>query len=253
MIHEFRDEIMDAVFSFRFDALASEVDRLRAVAEEMFDETRRLETLLSRFVEDSDVAQINRLSLGEVVVISPETFRCLELAEEATQLTNGCFDVAYLSPSGVGTSRPFSLLTKPRRVRSEVASLHIDLGGIGKGFALDHIAPIPAFYGYSRVLLCADSSTMLALDPPENMLGWAVGIKSGGQEHRVMLNNMAVSCSGTSVRGKHIFDIKRWSWETQSERCYRYARSAALADAFSTAGLLDDHKLLNQTLSNGMS
>ena len=239
MIHEFSDEIMKAIFSFRFDAPESETECLRAVAEEMFDETRWLETLLSRFVEDSDVSQINRLSYGESIVVSSETFHCLELAEEVTRLTNGYFDVAYLSPSASGSERPFTLLYKPHRVRSEVKSLHIDLGGIGKGFALEHVSPIPLRYGYSRVLLGADSSTILALDPPDNKPGWEVHVEINGKEQSVELNNMAVSCSGTSVRGEHIFDIKRRSWILLSTRCCLLAPSATLADAFSTAGLID--------------
>ena len=237
MIHEFRDEIMKAVFSIRFDAPESEAKRLHTVAEEMFDEIRRLETLLSRFVEDSDVAQINRLPCEESVVIAAETFHCLELAEEATQLTNGYFDVAYLSATANG-ERPFSLLTKPHRVRAKVESLHVDLGGIGKGFALDHVAQIPILYGYSRALLCADSSTTLALNPPENTPGWEVRIELDGKEHRCELLNEAVSCSGTSVRGEHVFDVKRRTWSTQSKRCCLFVKSAALADAFSTAGLI---------------
>ena len=228
---------MKAVFSFRFDAPESEAKRLCAVAEEMFDEVRRLETLLSRFVEDSDVAQINRLSQGESVIVAPETFHCLELAEDAMQQTNGYFDVAYLSPVTDEAVRPFFLLTTPHRVRSEVPSLHIDLGGIGKGFALDHIVSIPLSYGYSRVVLCADSSTILALDPPENALGWEVSVELDAMEHRLELRDTAISCSGTSIRGEHIFDTKRRIWLAQSKRCYRYAKSAALADALSTAGL----------------
>jgi thiamine biosynthesis lipoprotein len=192
---------------------------------------------LSRFVEDSDISQINRLSPGESVIVSQETFRCLELAEEATRLTDGYFDVAYLSPAADGTDRPFSLLTSPHRVRSQVASLHIDLGGIGKGFALDYVAPIPLNYGYSRSLLCADSSTMLALEPPENMLGWDVYIELDGKEQRIALNNRAVSCSGTSMRGAHIFDVKRRTWSAQMQRGYAFDSSAALSDALSTAAL----------------
>jgi len=237
MIHEFNDEIMKAVFSFRFDAPESEAKRLCAVAEEMFDEVRRLETLLSRFVEDSDIAQINRLTQGESVIVAPETFRCLEIAEEATLQTNGYFDVAYLSPVADGTGRPFSLLTKPHRIRSEVPSLPIDLGGIGKGFALDHVASTLLPYGYRRAVLCADSSTILALDPPENALGWEVRVELDGMERRLELRDTAISCSGTSIRGEHIFDTKRRIWLAQSKRCYRYSKSAALADALSTAGL----------------
>jgi thiamine biosynthesis lipoprotein len=124
-------------------------------------------------------------------------------------------------------------------VRSEVESLKIDLGGIGKGFALDHVASIPLLYGYSRALLCADSSTMLALDPPENTPGWEVQVELDGKEHRLELKNKAVSCSGTSVRGEHVFDVKRRIWAVPLKRCCVLAESAAMADAFSTAGLLN--------------
>jgi thiamine biosynthesis lipoprotein len=116
-----------------------------------------------------------------------------------------------------------------------VESLRLDLGGIGKGFALEHVAPIPLRYGYSRVLLCADSSTRLALDPPENTPGWEVKIELDGKEERVHLTNRAVSCSGTSMRGEHIFDVKCRTWTTERKRCYVFDQSAALADAFSTA------------------
>ena len=236
----FRDEIMQAIFSLRFDAPESESRRFHAVAEEMFDEIRRLESLLSRFIEDSDVAQINRLLNGESVIVSPETFRCLELAEDATRLTNGHFDIAYLSPSVDERLRPFSLLTKPRRIRSEVELLCIDLGGIGKGFALDHVASIPLSYGYSRVLLCADSSTMLAIDPPKNTPGWTVSVELDGESQQLELSNMAVSCSGTSVRGEHVFNVKRRGWTTQTKRCCLLDTSAAFADAFSTAAMTMD-------------
>ena len=234
MVHEFCDEIMTARFSVRFDSPESESKRLRAVAEEMFEEIHRLESLLSRFIEDSEVSQINRLAFGESVIVSQETFRCLELAEEATKLTGGQFDVAYLTPVDAG-ARPFSLLMNPHRVRSEVTPLHIDLGGIGKGFALDYVAPIPLSYGYSHVLLCADSSTVLALDPPENTSGWEVFLELGGKERRVELNHRAVSCSGTSMRGEHIFDVKRRMWMGQTKRNYVFDQSAAFSDAFSTA------------------
>ena len=237
MLHEFRDEIMTARFSIRFDAPESEAVRLRSVAEEVFGEIHRLESLLSRFIEDSDVSQINRLAPGEAAIISPETFRCLELAEEAARLTEGHFDVAYLSPVADRHKRPFSLLKGPHRVRSETASLHIDLGGIGKGFALDHVLPIPLHYGYSRVLFSADSSTMLALDPPANTQGWKVAVELDGKEQRVHLNNNSISCSGTLLKGEHIFNVQRRIWMAETERCYVFNRSAALADALSTAAL----------------
>jgi len=226
---------MTTRFSVHIEAPEEETDRIRAVAEEIFEEIRRLESLFSRFIEDSDISRVNRLRHGESVVISPETYRCLALALEAEQQTGGHFNVAYHSLLTDETGKAFSLLTNPCRVQSETTSLHLDLGGIGKGFALDHVREILETYDYSRSMICADTSTVLALFPPQQSQGWPVVVETADGSQTLFLAHSAVGCSGKSVRGEHIFDTQRKIFDTTTNRVWVQNKSATFADAFSTA------------------
>ncbi|MCL2304964.1 MAG: FAD:protein FMN transferase, partial [Planctomycetaceae bacterium] len=129
----FWDTIMATQFAVIIEYPDDEGERVRAVAEEVFSEIRRLESLLSRFIEDSEISQINRLHGGEEIIVSPETHRCLELALEAKRLSRGHFDAAYLSQGVTCGREAFALFARPCRVVSQAESLRLDLGGIGKG------------------------------------------------------------------------------------------------------------------------
>ena len=222
-------------FSVVVEAPEDEAGRVRAVAEEVLFELRRLESLLSRFIEDSEISQINRLHIGESIVISPETHRCLELAEEAKRLTQGYFDVAYLSEGVAHDREAFMLLSRPFRVTSQAETLRLDLGGIGKGFALEQVREIPVRYDYPKALLCADTSTILALLPPHGMNGWPVQLELDDKIETLELANESVSCSGKTVRGEHIYDTRQRKFATLRNRVYVRMPSPALADALSTA------------------
>jgi thiamine biosynthesis lipoprotein len=243
--HVFEDDLMATHFSLQIEAPVEETGRVQSVAEEFFDEVRRLELLLSRFIEDSDVSRINRLRMGEWAVIAPETFRCLLLAVEASRLTQGHFDVAYRCGHSIGDEPVFMLLTHPHRVLAKREGLFIDLGGIGKGFALDEGSRILLEYGYDRALLCAGNSTLLALSPPFGLQGWEAVLDLPAGRQTLRLADNAVSCSGKSVRGEHIFDPFRKSYVTTIERVWVQAKPAAMSDAFSTALMTMSNKQQN--------
>ncbi len=232
LIHLFSDHLMATRFSLRIESQSDDAVRLRAVAEEVFEEMRRLESILSRFIEDSEISQINRLRAGESVVVSPETLRCLELAQEAARLTHGFFDAAYLSTPPRDAEYAWSIHSRPSRIRSETESLRIDPGGIGKGFALDYVSNLLRHHGVNIYLLGADTSTLLAASPPDHP-GWPVVI----HEKTVYLRNEAVSCSGDAVRGDHIYNTRKKSFTSVRSRVWITASTAAMADAFSTAAL----------------
>src|ERR1051325_11573729 len=68
-------------------------NRLRAAAEEAFDEIERLEAQLSLFRPTSEIANINVRAAHEAVRVSPETFRLLEHAAKSSVETGGAFDI----------------------------------------------------------------------------------------------------------------------------------------------------------------
>src|ERR1039457_4227633 len=67
--------------------------RLRAAAEEAFDEIDRLEAQLSLFRPSSEIANVNARAADEPVRVSPETFQLLEHAARLTIETGGAFDI----------------------------------------------------------------------------------------------------------------------------------------------------------------
>src|ERR1035438_4914031 len=67
--------------------------RLRAAAEEAFDEIDRLEAQLSLFRATSEIANINARAASESVRVSSETFRLLEHAARLSSETDGTFDI----------------------------------------------------------------------------------------------------------------------------------------------------------------
>jgi thiamine biosynthesis lipoprotein len=121
-----------------------------------FAEINRIEGLLSKYKEDSEVSRLNKLGKS---VVSPETFYIIKKSKEFWQLSNGAFDVtvAPLVDLWGFTNRNFTVPADEKiknilnLVGSDKILLHnnenviefkfsgmkIDLGAIAKGYALD--------------------------------------------------------------------------------------------------------------------
>ncbi|HEX3290490.1 MAG TPA: FAD:protein FMN transferase [Gaiella sp.] len=124
-------------------------------------EVERLEQLLSRFREDSELSELNRRG---ALRCGPDVVRVVELAVRARERTGGLFDpTVHDAVVAAGYDRSFELLRNvagdglPRRcggdvvVDGEVVSLgegvRLDLGGIAKGYTADRVAEMLATAG----------------------------------------------------------------------------------------------------------
>jgi thiamine biosynthesis lipoprotein len=209
----------------------------RAAAAEVFREVDRLEGELSRFREGSDIYRLNHAPRGARLSISPDTFACLQGALELGNWTRGAFDVAYASrrPPGGQAKDLLSLDERGLCATVHAEAVALDLGGIGKGYALDRAADLLAEWDLSRCLIHGGGSSLRALGPPPGQAGWPVGV---GEQTIVPLAHGALSASGTEVRGQHILDPRREGTsrrDTQTRRTWVTAPGAAEADALSTA------------------
>ncbi|MBM4030534.1 MAG: FAD:protein FMN transferase [Planctomycetes bacterium] len=240
--------------TFRLVIAHGDAAYARQAAAEAFAELDRLEARLSRFAEGSDIWRINRLRAGEAAFVHHDTLECLRLAEEVRRETAGAFDVAHAtrapmppaSDAGGGTgfqpvSPPtidgalFELEESSHTVRVLTDGLRLDLGGIGKGFALDRMAALLREWEIASALLCASTSTLLALDPPPGEEGWPAELCPDDAPRRLTLANQALSASGTGVKGDHIIDPRTGRPAEGRLRAWAIAPTAALADALSTA------------------
>lgn len=90
---------------------------------------------------DADAARVNAAAPGEWIDVSEHLVAILETAREIHDRSGGAFDVTAV---GAATGRPVGMRhvetrRHPPAVRTTIAGVTIDLGGIGPGYAVDAI------------------------------------------------------------------------------------------------------------------
>jgi FAD:protein FMN transferase len=234
--HEFNHEAMATTFTV---VIADHPrDYARQAATAAFRELDRLENELSRYVESSDIARANRIGRGETISIGDDALQCLLLSAEVAAATARAFDITYASDFGStppADAVAFTLDPAAHTLTSCIPRLHLDLGAIGKGYALDQIATLFAEWGITSACLSGGGSTVLALDAPSDRPGWPVGIGESDSHRTLSLTQRALSGSGLAVQGEHIADPRTQSQPQRRNRTWALAPSAALSDALSTA------------------
>lgn len=241
-----------------------------SAAEAAFARIDGIERLLSRFNDTSDVACISALKPGEVGVVAPETMDALVACANVCAATGGAFDptvgpvMRRLKKAGMkweglskevledafarGGMQRLVLDVEHRRVSVERdrlgrdTPLELDFGGIGKGFALDACAKVleDEQFEMTDYLLDAGTSTQLVRGGP-----WRIGVGGAWKgrtrcETVLELRAGAVSGSGFELQGAHVVDVRRRTAARRWAQTWSRAKSAAVADALSTASLSMD-------------
>lgn len=254
-----------------FEILAPSFLRPRIeIAHAALDEITRLEGLMSYFSGSSRVSEINRDAYDREVPVENDLFEVLTLGRRVWEQTGGAFDFAagalwrcwgFHCKSGripqaaeLEAARACSgagqvaLSGDPPGVRFLRRGLEVNLGSIGKGFALDHAGRILQNADFGPALLHAGHSSFLALgNPVPGLPGWRVSVRrpTGGEGDLLWIQlasgGMATSGGGEQyfeVDGKkypHILDPRTGIPADRNLGVTVLASTAALADALSTA------------------
>jgi len=241
-VHTFSHEAMAT--TYRIHVADQEANYARQAAAAAFRELDRIENDLSRFIESSDIARINRLPEGGSTVIGETTLACLTLAAHLSDLTGGTFDPAYAStrpPAAPGEDPPLYALDAAHHLLTSLCPrLHLDLGAIGKGYALDVMADVLREWDVSAACLDSGGSTVLALDAPAGAPGWPVGVGEEPGRRRFQLAARALAGSGLAVQGEHLRDPRTGGAAQRRNRVWAFAPGGAMADALSTAFFVMD-------------
>lgn len=242
-LHKFEHEAMKTSFTIRIRN--SDTTLAADSARDAFDRLDMIEQKLSRYIHGSDVWQINHMRSGESLLIGEECDQCLRLGLEAYMRTGGLFDPTLGSriehyktkQEGEAPNTTGQLMVDPDRpeVHCVAAGREVDLGGIGKGYALDRMAVCLRDWGIDSALVAAGASTQLAIGE----LPWEVQLSGQHGTRTVELRHEALSASGTEIQGAHILNPDPDSTEPlQHRRVWIVEDQAAMADAWSTASML---------------
>lgn len=242
-----------------------------AAAATAFAEIDRLEQQLTVYRDSSEVSRLNRLAVSMAVPVEDKLFDLLRQAARITEETGGAYDI-----SSGALVKAWGFYRGPRRVPSEEERVHalsrvgmrhvvldphactvrylrsgleINLGSIGKGYALDRVADrLRTSCNLTTALLHGGHSSVYAMGKgPTNGRGWAVGIRHPWEPERrlavVWLRDRALGTSAATFQhleynGRklgHILD-PRTGWPAEEVAlASAVAPTAAEADALATA------------------
>jgi len=183
----------------------------------------RFESRYSRFLPESIVGQINARSSGDWLELDEDTDRLLSLCAEMHCLTRGVFDAAALpllriwdwkadppripGESAIRAAREISgwnkVQRRPRGIRLPIAGMGIDLGGIGKEFAVDQLVAMACELGISDVMIDIGQDIRVRGHPPGKD-AWYIGLEEPDRPGEcwtaVRLTDQAVATSGDYFR-----------------------------------------------------
>ena len=197
---------------------------LRAAGEEALSEIRLLEKQLSFYDPSSEISRINREAASGPVRVPARVFQLLRTAQGLSESTLGAFDItigplmrcwgfvrgqgAWPSEDDLVAARNLTGMSlivldeSQRSVEFKRPGVAIDLGAIGKGFAIEEAAEILRQCGIKSALLHGGTSSVAAIGtPPGEPDGWPVGI-ADPQDHArtvatVRLRDESFSVSAT--------------------------------------------------------
>jgi len=231
-----------------------------------FQEIRRLENMLSTWIETSELSRVNQAAGREPVSVSAETFELLRRALEVAEYTEGRFNIAIgpavrlwnipeapRIPSAMELEiaaqyvdyRRIHLDQTRRTVFLEKPGMRIDIGGIGKGFAAEKAAAVMRESGATGGLV-AVAGDFRVFSRRADGTAWPLGIQHPREPGKVLamldVTDEAISTSGDyeryflkdGVRYHHILDPQTLQPARLCQSVTIIAPDATTADALAT-------------------
>jgi thiamine biosynthesis lipoprotein len=207
-----------------------------AAIEAVMADMKRIDELMSHYKPESQLSQINARAAKEPVQVDPELFDLIKRSLYFSQITEGAFDITYASvghlynfPEHIHPSEAQIKAALPavnyknlrldpvhHSVRFEHEGMRIGLGGIGKGYAVDHGIGILQARGIQHAVVTAGGDTRIIGD--HRGRPWVVAIRHPDDANKVVtripLSDSAMSTSGdyeryfdeNGIRYHHIID-----------------------------------------------
>jgi len=210
----------------RFSIVLVGVDQHRAdeLIDKVIHDLQEYEWLMSRFDPTSPVSDLNRHAYGNAFVPPLQLWELLLLCRHYWERTNGAFDITLCplnclwrkhrgrgeEPSAEAIERVWQQ-TGFRNIRFDSDSktvqflaqgMSLDLGGFGKGFALEKVACSLRAQGVMQAFLSFGESSITVLGSHPHGPAWPVGItnmfRPSETVYTFQLMDASLSTSGTT-------------------------------------------------------
>jgi thiamine biosynthesis lipoprotein len=230
-------------------------------------ETQRLETLLSRHLPTSELSRLNARAGQGPGMVSAELFELLAVARQWAEDTQGAFDptvgaclklwreavrrgdgaaAAHLQAARGQAGWSKLRLIPPCQVELTTAGMSLDLGGIGKGYAVDCMGALLRRHGVRHALINFGESSLMAIGPMPGGRPWPVLVRALDRAvgvRALAIQDQAVGTSASfgqtfTVAGKplsHILDPRHGRPLERPLAVTVVAPTATAAEALSTA------------------
>jgi thiamine biosynthesis lipoprotein len=203
---------------FEIAAYAESSEKASAAIDSAFQEIVRMDDLMSNFKPESELSRLNRSAHFHTQKVPPDLYRVIEQAVQFSRLSSGKFDITVAplvnlwKAALLGDSLP-SLsqrqqaeecvgyekieLTPPNEITFRSSCMQLDLGAVGKGYAVDRAGEVLHSYGIRNALINSGGSSILALGSPPGQTAWLVHLRdpSNKIDPYVMLKDQSVSTS----------------------------------------------------------
>jgi thiamine biosynthesis lipoprotein len=207
---------------FEIVAYSDSAGRASSAIDQALDEVVRLDNVMSNFKPESDLSRMNREAHLLAVKIPADLYKVIETSLVYSRLSDGEYDVSVgpvvdlwkaalaggAAPTAAEQAQARSCvgyrqieLIAPDQIEFHSDCMCIDLGSIGKGYAVDRAMEILHSNGIERAYIDAGGSTIYGMGTPPNGDGWLVHLRdpSNQLDPEVKLINNSVSTSEQSV------------------------------------------------------
>lgn len=206
---------------FRIVIYTPDSTQARSAAAAAFARVDELNQIMSDYLPDSE---LNRLSAtaGQPVPVSADLWQVLELSVKASRLSRGAFDVTVgpfvnlwrrsrrqlQLPSAEALAkarqtvgyRHLRLDPENRTVQLLVPGMRLDLGAIGKGYAVDEALKVLQRQDISSALVDGGGNVVVS-QPPPGRKGWQVAVGLAGQQTADTTRFLSLRCAAIASSG----------------------------------------------------
>ena len=255
---------------------------VRAVAEEALREIERISHQLNCHDRGSEISLVNALAFREPVKVDARLFRLVQDCISLNRETAGGFDITvgplmriwrHAAESGMDPDR--STLDEARystgvhnlildeeefSIAFARPGVSIDLGGYGKGYAIERAISLLDEAGITSAILHGGTSSIATLGTAPGMNAWRVSLSDPFKPETPFLDLVGKSMSVSGVSGRtfrigsrsvgHIMDPHTGEAVNDIAATAVTGSSASVCEAYSTALLVKGRFLRDQLLTS---